>query len=160
MVKCSECGFLSVRSKVDWMLKEAVSEYRDTGKVPGDLWNLVHASPICFAMTRDLLGEAKLTFKGTINEGDFQKVSGSEAFLEDFRQVLNCERKCNSFTKWQQGFTPKEHREMLDRQEWRDWQARQRNNDRHWRIIELIVLVLAAGGFTILGSFIGRGSIP
>ena len=80
-------------------------------------------------------------------------------------QVIHEERECGeSFTEWQLGFTPKEHREMLDRKEWRDWQERQRKEDKHWRVIELIVLgiiaVLVAGGFTVLGAFIERGSIP
>jgi Flp pilus assembly protein TadB len=50
--------------------------------------------------------------------------------------VLNEERQCDTFVQWQQGFTPKEHRDMLDRmlvlereerrdRELRDWQERQ-----------------------------------
>ena len=30
--------------------------------------------------------------------------------------IINAERECTKFTGWQQGFTPKEHREILDRQ--------------------------------------------
>lgn len=79
-------------------------------------------------------------------------------------QVIQKERECGeSFTEWQLGFTPKEHREMLDRQEFLKWQARQRNEDKRWRVIELIVIgvitVVIAGGFTIFGAFIERGSV-
>ena len=52
---------------------------------------------------------------------------------------------------------------MLERQRWKEWQEEQRRSDRRWRIIELIVLgiivTLLAGGFTILGAFIERGSL-
>ena len=52
---------------------------------------------------------------------------------------------------------------MVDRQKFMEWQERQRKDDGHWRIIELIVLgfiaVVVAGGFTILGAFIERGSL-
>jgi len=72
-----------------------------------------------------------------------------------------CEGK---FTPWQQGFAPKEHREMLDRQELRNWEAAQRHEDRRWRIIELIVFgAVATGvgaGVAILAAFIERGSWP
>ena len=73
------------------------------------------------------------------------------------------------------GFSPKEHREMMDR-EWmlkwqadreeadRKWREKQRQEDKQWRRIELIVIgiigVLVAGGFAVLGAFIQRGSIP
>ena len=77
------------------------------------------------------------------------------------KQVIQKERECGeSFTEWQLGFTPKEHREMMDRQEWRDWQERQRKDDRGWRIKEIAILVLMTGGFIVLGALIGRGSIP
>ena len=52
---------------------------------------------------------------------------------------------------------------MLDRQRFLDWQAEQRRKDKRWRKIELLVLVIltlvVAGGFTLLGAFIERGSL-
>jgi hypothetical protein len=47
--------------------------------------------------------------------------------------VLQKERNCGSFTPWIQGFTPKEHKEMLDAKEMREWQAEQREKDRAWQ---------------------------
>lgn len=50
-----------------------------------------------------------------------------------FKRVVQQERDCESFTPWQQGFTPKEHREMLDQQVLREWQAKREDADRQWR---------------------------
>ena len=71
--------------------------------------------------------------------------------------IIDDDRTCQEFTKWRQGFTPKEHREMLDRKDFREWQEKQRKSDRWWRIIEVFILVVFAGLFTLLGAFIGRG---
>ena len=52
---------------------------------------------------------------------------------------------------------------MLDRQRWQEWHEEQRREDKRWRVIELIVIgiitIVIAGGFTILGAFIERGSL-
>ena len=47
--------------------------------------------------------------------------------------MLQSERKCQSFTPWQLGFSPKEHREMMDRKEIRDQNHRWEEEDRQWR---------------------------
>jgi hypothetical protein len=52
---------------------------------------------------------------------------------EQIRAVLEKERKCESFTEWIPGFTPKEHKEMLDAKEMRAWQAEQREKDLAWQ---------------------------
>ena len=69
---------------------------------------------------------------------------------EELLDLLQRERECAEFTPWYQGFTPKEHEEMLDRQRLREWQAKrededrrwredQRKEERRWRFIELLV---------------------
>jgi len=90
---------------------------------------------------------------------------------EELLSLLQGERECTEFTTWCQGFTPKEHQEMLDRQRLLKWQAERENEDRRWRddqrreerrwrLIELLVL----GGFVtvvlvvaqIVAAFIQR----
>jgi hypothetical protein len=44
----------------------------------------------------------------------------------------NCD-KAGKFTNYQQGFTPKEHKEMMDRKEMLEWQAKREEADREWR---------------------------
>ena len=53
--------------------------------------------------------------------------------------------------KYHQGFTPKEHREMIDRE-------RQRREDFRRHIIEVVVLIVGAGLFTLLGAWIASGN--
>jgi hypothetical protein len=40
---------------------------------------------------------------------------------------------CDEFTEWQQGSSPKEHREMMDRKEMLKWQADREDADKKWR---------------------------
>jgi hypothetical protein len=54
--------------------------------------------------------------------------------------LFDRERKCGEFADWQQGFTPKEHRELIDRQKllerednWQKFQAQMAEDDRKWR---------------------------
>ena len=72
-----------------------------------------------------------------------------------------------NFTTWIQGSTPKEHREMLDRQwmqeqeekrvaEDRDWRERERKSNTRWRLIELFILGILLAVATIVGAFIER----
>lgn len=172
MVKCSECGFLALRDKTTGLLVEANDDYRASGRVPEYIaaYKEYHNYPICFAMAYDLMPEVE-------QAAQQQFINGSDDWGKYTLGVINKERVCPphgksyGFTTWQQGFTPKEHREMLERQ-WmrqredkrdadiREWQERQRKSDRRWRIIEGIVFVLLAGGFTVLGALISRGSIP
>ncbi|HEX78480.1 MAG TPA: hypothetical protein G4O03_08785 [Dehalococcoidia bacterium] len=161
MAKCSECGFLTMRDKTNGLLVEAIDDYRISGNVPTYLedYERYYNYPICFTMAYDLLPEVEEAARKQF----FDK---SEDWGKYVLGVITKERECPpkgkalGFTKYQQGFTPKEHREMLDREEWRDWQERQRKADRHWRIIEIVLLAIISGGFVVLGALIGRGYIP
>lgn len=102
--------------------------------------------PMCFTRSCNLLG----SFRELISKNyDADKV---------VLMVINAEKQCDDFTEWQQGFTPKEHREMIDRKKMIQWQAEQKKQDRKWRIIEVVVLIIGAGLFTLLGVFIQRAS--
>ena len=82
--------------------------------------------PICFMMEKEFIAEIK-----TIPAGDMTHA------IHDFRDVIDRDRNCNSFTTWKQGLTPKEHFDMAISEqmivEQRRWQADQAKlaDDRH-----------------------------
>jgi hypothetical protein len=163
MVKCSECGFLAARNTETRILEEVEYKSRQDGNMGRQRYVLI---PVCFAMAFNFDKEVKELRKSpkfATRRNEIGEIIYPE-WKDCVKPILNMERECSSFVQWQQGFTPKEHQEMMDRQEWRNWQEKQRKEDKHWRIIELIVFgviaVLVAGGFTILGALIERGSIP
>ena len=53
-----------------------------------------------------------------------------------------------------QGFTPKEHREMMDREIQDKFVAEMRKNDRTWHWIEIIIILAFTACFTLLGAYI------
>jgi hypothetical protein len=46
---------------------------------------------------------------------------------------------------------------MLDRELMMEMDEERRKKDRKWRIVEIILIVVLSGLFTLLGAFIGRG---
>ncbi len=146
MVKCSECGFLALRDRKTGLLMEVIDDYRVSGRVPDDIaaYKEFHNWPICFAMAYDLMPEVQQAAEKQFFEQD----DDWEPYV---LKVITRERECPpkgktlGFTNYQQGFTPKEHREMLDRR----W-------ERKWRIITSIIFVILAGLFTLLGAFIAN----
>jgi hypothetical protein len=73
---------------------------------------------------------------------------------EKVRSEIQRERECKSFTTWKSGSTPKEHREMIDREAMLKWQAEREEADRKWRSRQDWRLVIIAGIFTILGAIL------
>src|SRR5947209_1382096 len=101
MVRCADCGFLAVRNWQTRALAETESLMRHEGEAP-PIFNtpgsaFYERTPICFVRAWDLPEEA-----GALDN--------KAAFL----RVVQHERVCAAYTPWQQGFTPREHREMLD----------------------------------------------
>ena len=51
--------------------------------------------------------------------------------------VIGKDRDCkDDFVRWRQGFSPKEHREMMDRERMLRWQAEREEADRSYRLKE------------------------
>ena len=101
MVKCAECGFLAVRHRETRDLREAEGSYRDTGEIPRDLnrpKHLYEEVPLCFERLRIF---------------DPQQCASVAGRQEELQGEIG---PCVGFTEWHHGFTPKEHREMLDRE--------------------------------------------
>ncbi len=156
MAKCAECGFLAARNSHNRQLEEVENVFREEGK-PSLIYDKDallgmggrhESEPLCFAQVYDLRSEFMAS---TLENHPSYSIPDNESI----RSVIHETRKCNNFVRWQQGFTPKEHREMIDRKEMLKWQADREDADRKWREKQDKKLVIIAGGFTILGALIG-----
>ena len=123
MVKCADCGFLTMRNTFTGQLEEVDGDFRKTGNPPQRKETVVGGPsnrvaevtktpyrhvPICFALAY-LLAEEILA-----SEDVRSKYPDLPAPM--VLEVITKERPCATHTEWKQGFTPREHREMLDRQ--------------------------------------------
>ena len=113
-VKCADCGFLVLRDGGTREMLEAELEFRQTAK-HGPKYESI---PFCLERAANLPVEYRNN-----------KVENPSALLE----ILEQDRSCESFVEWQQGFTPKEHKEMLQEAELRKWQTEREDADREWR---------------------------
>ena len=152
-VKCGECGFIAARVWHTTEFSEIAEEKRNSGKIGSDRGGH-EPVPVCFINSFNIKEEVEILRKAVHDEPLHDAIGGYispkwEIYVED---VLNTERKCKSFRKWQQGFSPREHREMIDREQ-----------ERKWRRIELfifVVITLIAGiGGAIVGALIATGKI-
>ena len=133
MAKCAECGFLTLRDEATGLLVEVIDDYRVSGRVPDiAAYRRYHNYPICFAMAWDLIPEVEEAAQSQVTE---QNNDWGEYVLEVITKDRDCVTtdKTLGYTKYQQGFTPKEHMEMLDRQWLLDFQSRREQADREWR---------------------------
>jgi hypothetical protein len=138
MVKCAECGFLTLRNDFTGQLDEVDTTFRLSGEAPKRrrpdspsrqpdgapaIFDTPYLQmPICFVRSWNLFQEFGLG----------PDLGYAEVAPDLVLEVITKPRECaNSesrlgFVKWEQGLTPKEHREMLDRQ-WRlDYEQRVR----------------------------------
>jgi hypothetical protein len=113
--KCAECGYLTVIRMRDRSLIEASSDFRERGAVPNELddkggnqHSRHEVIPLCF--------DRQLYLRDAIKTIDKQNNQNDEV-----KAVINKENDCAKSIKWEQGFTPKEHREIMDRQAMLDW---------------------------------------
>jgi hypothetical protein len=112
-VKCADCGYLAVRHFQTRQLLDAEDTFRTNGTIPQVQLDLrTHCWiyddwPVCFA-----------------NEISFREASeiGRVSDSETRTRAIHKERNCNSFTPWKQGFTPKEHEEMIQQNALLEWQ--------------------------------------
>lgn len=167
MVKCSECGFLTLRDRKTGQLEEVIDDYRLSGETPNYVaYEGYHNWPICFAMAIDLFTEVN-------RAAEQQHLDKSRDWAKYVLGVIDKDRECPpvgkalGFTEYIQGFTPKEHREMLDRKQLLEWQVKREKDDknfrkqenqsnRRYRIAELVLVILTI--IAILATaFIGRG---
>jgi hypothetical protein len=91
---------------------EASIEYREKG----DEAPAASLQPLCFRMVPDLREECR--------NADRQRCV----------EAINRERDCQKIEEWQQGHSPKEHKDMLDAKKMLQWQEDRRQIDRYWNI--------------------------
>ena len=149
MVKCANCGYLAVRNKTDYYLGEASIDFRDRGSIAlgtddkGNNQHPLHEKiPLCFARYH-YLGDA------------IKSIQHKDNPFNEVTTIIQADINCSEFIEWQQGFTPKEHREMVDRDKMLKLQNDREVADRKWRDKQDKKLVIIAGIFTFLGAIIG-----
>ncbi|MDZ4687897.1 MAG: hypothetical protein SH850_22720 [Planctomycetaceae bacterium] len=68
-----------------------------------------------------------------VNATNFHQEIGGEATQGSVLTAIKADRSCDEFVSWTQGFSPKEHAEMLQQQALREWQRERDDADRAWR---------------------------
>jgi hypothetical protein len=119
MVKCADCGFLAARLKNERVLVDAEESMRQKWDLPkgkndkGQGIEVYEHDPICFVRVPNFRVESGVKLQAT--------------------EAVTRERECDRFVLWQQGFTPKEHAEMIQEEARLRWQARREDADKEWR---------------------------
>ena len=103
MVKCSECGFLATWLRKKSTFREASQYFRETGQPEDTPADYAEYLPQCFVRQCDLASEVAANPLLATGSSYSNIVSG----------VIKKERDCLSITPWSQGFSPKEHQEVL-----------------------------------------------
>jgi hypothetical protein len=116
-VCCKDCGFLGVRSNSPGReLIEVDENFRSSGIVPhSNGQNACDKFPICSA------GAVDLSLERSANDAN------------GVAELNSRKRNCDSFTNWIRGFSPKEHREMLETKLMLDFREHEAEKDRNWR---------------------------
>lgn len=176
MVQCSDCGFLGLRQNRTGRLREAIEDFRKQGSAAGG-WN---DYPLCAIRAADLDGECATQRPIEQQMRDDEGVDRVQVTIRAqgrettethpydnpravtraaVRYVISRERDCTEFIEWHPGFTPQDHRRMLD-QRWREAQEdARRRSERRWRLFEMGMLLLVGAGAAILGGLVERGVI-
>jgi hypothetical protein len=129
VAKCVECGFLCARNLTTRELDEVEKSFRETGSpqpfIVTDGEGYEHSKSsydawlVCLLQKYDLISEI-----GS---------NGQQIAPPVLCNILQMERDCDGFTNWKQGFTPKEHLQIIDRKKALDWQTQRDIEDKKWR---------------------------
>jgi hypothetical protein len=128
--KCSECGYLALRENESRALVETEEGLRRDGAAH------YHPSrceplPLCFARAYDLRKEYYAAPDGKLLF--LTSTAAPSLYPEALKHILQKDRLCKAFIEWQQGFSPREHFEMKQLTEQREWQEQRLREDRDWR---------------------------
>ena len=138
---CARCGFLSLLTDLG-ELGHATAPYREKGHEDSGIRATHFRSdwPVCFVQAARLREE----LASEPNPPD-DGPAGANRLRVLQRERPDCVGK---YTEWIQGFTPKEHREMLDREE---SQRLQRRQDRFNLRVALTGVIVAVIGIAVSG---------
>ena len=143
-VRCDKCGFLALCNIDDRHLTEADRVYRTTAEPPKSReWEVAEYDniPICFRTKANLREEIK--------------EQETKVLPKDILAVIQQERLCSEFEDWIQGFSPKEHLEMLIRQKELERQEQMSQQLANVASKRELRIVIVAGIFVMLGALIG-----
>lgn len=167
-VKCAECGFLVVLRQEDGEPIPANRTYRKEG-LQAFQRDMVFVEPHCFVGAQQIQAERMgVEGKGYIKLSEAGGLVDAGEHTEALvLSVIQKKRICSSYTPWQQGFTPKEHRELvarellMKREDQRDREMREREDKRDWRefkqrIVFGIISFAAGAAVAILAALISR----
>ena len=132
MVRCADCGYLARWFQRDDGTFAEIPEPQRHSDPPRGLSGRI----VCFARAFDLPGEAKNRQPG-LPDGEYRPTGIAAAIRQ--------ERVCGSFTKWRQGFSPREHADALDRA-----RVARHTNLRSWLAVAISLGALAVA---LLQSF-------
>ncbi len=152
MVKCEGCGFLALRNRLTGELDEVPEDYRSKAEIPRFRRPNMAPRVATWAVWFDhpYSGVPTCSVRAHPLHNEFANKPIAEASREEISATLTKERNCSDrglFTTWQQGFTPKEHREMLDRQ----WAHNQQRNQ-NWINLGVALLAVFVAAFGIWSS--------
>jgi hypothetical protein len=115
--RCAECGFLAVIHRQTREKMEADSDVRNDGYLltadPSGKGTVYEKYPVCF-----------------VHAINFLKELGRTPNEERVKGFITRTIRCEKYTEWQPGSTPKEHQEMLAEQVRLEWQAKREEADR------------------------------
>lgn len=156
MAKCKDCGFLTFKTWAGQFV-EVNKECRDLcSKSALPNFTNIRDDPICFILAYDLRNEWD-------NQPTIFHDDGSLNSTEMLSVLLIKERKCPpsnniwGFVDYQQGLTPKEHRDMLDRKWMLEQEEKRRKSDRFWHYIELAITLVVGAIIALVAASIGKG---
>jgi hypothetical protein len=64
---------------------------------------------------------------------DLRRDTTADTDRQKSLEVISRERICTKYEQWQQGYSPKEHDEMLNVERLRDWQSKREEEERRYR---------------------------
>lgn len=132
---CSSCGFLAVQVPSDESVVESTGlTYRETGwQTSGDTFT--NAVPMCFVLAQRI-----------DRESEKLRTQGISQTIENVMAVIQKPRPdCPEWMEWVPWLSPKEHREMMDRERMLRWQAAESRKNWCMRVLEIAVVTLGVG---------------
>jgi hypothetical protein len=118
MVKCADCGFLSIRNRTTHELCEVSEPVRGSGHPHLGIYENI---PVCFVMAIPISEE-------------MDGIEGTDSrSIRRFTEIVSKDRPCDKSVRWHQGFSPKEHRQMQFEEAMLRIQEERRDRDLRWQ---------------------------
>ena len=115
MARCVECGLIALRNVSTGELIEVDDDFRKWRKVTTlpAFDRQIEQYPRCVALAFDLVGECE---DAAQRQATATALGEFTDWAQWLRPILEKDRPCKEFAEWRPGSSPKEHRDMVDRQ--------------------------------------------